>query len=456
MKNWSKVIILLVMVTPLRAELWPSPATADPGLGLLNPAAGRLTLHVNSLYLHNNAWADRRTGFGAALGLGNGLGIAVRSSARDLSGYNAFQRGIEDTRLGLSWWPAAAEHVSVGINGNFIVPTGFREQHTYYDPIADSTRVLPAFSLGRTGGELYGGMAGLLGPAARVNVFAGYFSTSDQLDQAFRWGLGAWVAPFGLRYAAEFGYAQSLVRTGGFPSTDVFSAALAAQLPWNITAVPGLWADLSNRPTYGVSLGLRFSAPLPAAAFRAPDQMAVPLPRVNGMLLVAPPVATIDLADRDALWRSIQTEMRPSFDAVLPLPSLDRPGLPYNDNDVMQREQTIRAIAEAYPEAQWLLISRVEREDVIQQGGFSIPLIVQQPQWIAHCRLNVQLVNLRDRGADRQQLIEVRAVRRDSPLVPVVSKPEGGMLSMSESRALTFEAYREAGREIARELTHAQ
>jgi len=261
----------------------------------------------------------------------------------------------------------------------------------------------------------------------------------------------------GPRYALELGYSQSLVRAGEFPNTEAFSAALAVRLPYGFTIAPGMWADLKDDPVYGGALALRFSAPVhgrSAAGSGIPH--AITLPRLSGAVLVPPPLAEFPLADADELWRSIRQEMSPVFDDVMALPSLDVPGLPYRDDARAEQESSIRAIAAAHPEADWLLISRVEREDVSRHSGMTIPLVVSQPQWVAECRLRIELVSLKQTRAPIRQVIEGRAVKRESPTLSMISSPESNVLSMSDGRELTFQAYRQAGREIAREVSRAQ
>ncbi len=455
MKTFGNSLIILAIATSAWAQVWPSAAISDPETGLPGSPPGQLSIQASSASLKSDFWTDQRSKFSISLGLGSNLGLFVGSSFRRLEGYNAFQNGIGDTRMGLSYWPAVTDRLTVGINGYFIVPTGFRTQESYYNPTTDSLYQMPAFSMKQTGGEVAAGMSWSLGPVAELNGFAGYFSTSDQVDQAFRWGMGAWLAPLGPRYAAELGYSQSQTRAGLYPNTEAFTAALALKVAWGFSLVPGMVADLADDPLYGGSLGLRFTAPIPAAAVFGQNQRAsdaAPFMKFNGNVLVPPPLSSVPVADRDELWKSIRDELRGSFDEVIALPSLDVPGLPYNDATRPQQDNSIRAIAKAHPDADWLLIARVEREDVMRDGGVSVPLIISQTQWTAECLLKVELISLRQMDSRNRQTVEGRAVRKEAPSLAVVSKQESEVLSLSASRELTFQAYREAGREIAREL----
>ena len=454
MRSTIKLLIILMLAGSAAAEMWPSGAISDPDAGLPCPPAGQLSLRLSGGMLSNDIWADNRSKFSLSMGLGRGLGLSASSSFRDLSGYGAFQRGIEDTRVGLSLWPQLHPSFAAGLNGYFVIPTGYRTQESYYDQTADTTVTLPPFSLEQTASEIYAGAAWSLGPAAEVNGFMGYFTTADNVHQAFRWGLGAVIEPFGPRAAAEFGYSRSLVRTGSFPTTEAFTAGLAIKAAWGFTLVPGMWADLSDDPLYGGSIGLRFSAPVARVTVneRGGVEPASDMPRMGGTVLVPPPLTRLDLADRGELWQSIQRGIEATFDNIITLPTLDVPGLPFDDKTNENLQRSVRAIAKAHPEADWLLISRMEREDVSRGSGIKILFVMTQPNWTAECRLRVRLVNLRSEETRYQDIIEAQATRR---MLTSLGGSEQEVLSFSASRELTFEAYREAGRMIARELSYA-
>jgi hypothetical protein len=452
------LLIILAMAMMAQAQTWPSGAVCDPDAGLPGAPAGRLSVNASVASLKDDVWKDNRAAFGLALGLGRGFGLSVSSGARDLRGSGAFQKGGEDSRLGLSFWPEISSHFALGVNGNFILPTGYRKQESFYNAGNDSTGVLPAFSLMQSGGEIYTGAAWSLGPAADMNAFIGYFGTSDKTEQAFRWGLGATLRPIGEHLPLEVGYSQSIVRDGVYPNTEVLRAAVAVKLPWGFTIAPGMWADLGTDPVYGANLGLRFSAPIPGGAVLRPhaESPAESPTKLTGSVLVAPPLSELNLADRNELWQSIRNGLVQSFDEVNPLASLDLPGLPYDDRTPSAIGNTVRAIAAAHPEADWLLISKVEREEVTRKSGLSAPVPVAKAGWIAECRLIVRLVNLRTRQATAPQTVEARAVLRNTPILSLVAASDNEVLSMRDSRALTFEAYRDAGREIAKGINRGQ
>ncbi|MCX6601010.1 MAG: hypothetical protein NT025_05545 [bacterium] len=457
MRVLFNTLIILALAGLAGAQTWPSGAISDPDAGLPCPPAGTLSLRVSSAMLSNEVWTDNRSKFSICMALGRGLGISAASSFRDLSGHGAYQRGIEDMRVGLSYWPKLVPGLSTGVNGFFAIPTGYRTQESYYDEAGNTTRTLPAFSLEQTAGELYTGAAWSLAPAAEVSAFAGYFSTSDKVQQAFRWGLGAAVAPFGPRVTAEFGYGQSLTRTGDFPTTETFAAALVLKVVRGFSLAPGVWADLSDDPLYGASLGLRLCTPV-ARMTTGKDNVtapASPLPRLGGTVLVPPPTSARDLADGNELWQCIQGSLVETFDQVSALPTLDVPGVPFNDESEESTQRSVRALASAHPEADWVLISRVEREDVSRGRGLKIPLLWEQPAWTAQCRLRVRLINLRSGETHFQDTVEARTTHRGEARLTAVAAADKEVLSMSASRELTFEVYREAGRVIARELSYA-
>jgi len=457
MRVWIKTLIIMALACSAGAQTWPSGAISDPDAGLPCPSAGMLSLRVSGAMLSNDVWSDSRSKFSLCMGLGRGLGISAGSSFRDLSGHGAFQRGVEDTRVGLSYWPKLVPGFAAGVNGYFAIPTGYRTQESYYDQASNSAQTLPAFSLEQTAGELYTGAVWSLAPAAEVNAFAGYFSTSDKVQQAFRWGLGASIAPFGPRVTAEFGYGQSLTRTGDFPGTETFAAALVVNVVHCFSLAPGMWADLSDDPLYGASLGLRLCAPVARMTVQEDHTAtpAYPLPRLGGTVLVPPPLSGRDLADGSELWQCIQGGVVETFDEVTALPTLDVPGLPFNDESDESMQRSVRALAGSHPEADWVLISRVEREDISRGRGLKIPLLMEQPAWTAQCRLRVRLVNLRSGETHFLEVVEARATHRGDPLLTAVAAADKEVLSMSASRELTFEVYREAGRVIARELSYA-
>ncbi|MBU0509241.1 hypothetical protein KKH27_10435 [bacterium] len=423
------------------------PVAEEPG-----PLAGQLRLRLAAADLKSDLWNERRTQFGLAIGLGEGIWFSADGSTRDLSGYGAFQRGMEDARLGLGYWPALSPVIRAGVSGSFLIPTGYRSQQQYYVPAADSTYRMPAFSLRQTAGELRAGGSFQIGPAAELRAYAGYLATADQTDQAFRWGLGARLTPLGPRYAAELGYAQSLTRAGNLPNTESVAAAVAVNVGWGFAIVPGVAAELGDDPLFGGSLGLRFTTRLPTAVLRnAPGAPPVFTPKVlTGRVLVPPPLASVPVAGTEELWQSIREAVGGSFEEVIALQSLDVPGLPYRDDTRVRQDQSLRAIAEAHPEAEWMIITRVGKEEVTRARGMSVPLLVNQKQWIAECRLTVELINLRSIQTRTRHTVEAHATKKETPTLAVVSTPESEVLPTNVGRELTFQAYREAGREIVR------
>ena len=103
MRVLFNTLIILALSGLSGAQTWPSGAISDPDAGLPCPPAGTLSLRVSSAMLSNEVWSDNRSKFSICMALGRGLGISAASSFRDISGHGAYQRGIEDTRVGLSY-----------------------------------------------------------------------------------------------------------------------------------------------------------------------------------------------------------------------------------------------------------------------------------------------------------------------------------------------------------------
>jgi hypothetical protein len=383
------------------------------------------------------------------IGIAKGLSLSGAVANRDLSGNGAFQRGAEDARLGLAFWPLLyKDKLRAGVNGNLILPTGFREQQAYYDSTANNVVTLPAYTLDQTAAQFSFGTSWSPGRAAELAGFAGYMGTSDNLYQAFRWGMGLSLTPFGKTVGASFDYGQSITRAGTLPNTEVLRGGLDVELPWGFGLHPGVYAELEDDPMIGAAVGLSFQARLPHSVY--PDKPRPPKPAVRlAVALVAPPISDQPMADNEQLWKNIRESLKPSFEAVLPLESLDLPGLPFEEVNRGSFWNSMAAIAAAYPDARWLLITHVENESVSRAAGLSIPLVVTQPTWEATCKLRVQLVDLIELAAYPEQIIEASAIGKEGLRSPMLSSLEKEKLSLERVRELTLEAYRKAGVEIA-------
>ena len=448
----TTLLIILILASTACAQVWPSGALCGSESGSPSAPVGEFTLSASGGILNGGHWHDSRARMYADLGLGHGLGLSLATSLRDLHGFGAYVKGVEDTRLGMSFWPEYSPTLRVGLNGFLTVPTGYRKQEWYYDSEADTNLLLPSLSLKQTGGEIYTGLAWSIAPAADLRLFGGYFSTSDRTEQAFRWGVGTIIAPFGKRCWGELNFSQSISRSGSLPTTQTLDATVPFTAGAGIIAVPGIWADLDDVPMYGLSLGLRFEAIVPGLAVPKPPHITVTPARIAGVVLVAPPQSDVTLADGKELWQTIQEGVSGSFDEMKPIATLDFPGLPYDSRAEEPPTATIQALALAHPEADWLLVSRVVNEDVSRQNGLSVPLVVSQPLWAAKCKLKIQLVDLRGERVCRTQIIEGHAEKKDDPQLAALSSGDTSYLGQSASRTLTLEAYRDAAREIAREL----
>jgi hypothetical protein len=453
MQKLLKHLSILALAVVVQAQTWPSGAIIDPSVGAPPPDEGQLSISASTATLSNEAWEDGKKRFELGIGLGRGLGLLASTSTRNLSGQGAFQQGIEDTRVGLAVWPLDMfdGKLRFGLNSNLIIPTGFRTQEAYYDTASQTMALLPAFTNDQTAGEILPGMVWTPGKAATLNVFGGLFSTSDKTEQAFRWGMGLKLNPFGERATAELGYSQSIIQSGLYPETEVLTAGLDIGLNWGFSIKPGFWAELEDDPMVGMGIGFSFHTHLPKSVFPPKAPPPAPVYR-SGIVMVPPPRSDLPLAGMDELWKELRQQVQPSFDKVVELESLDQPGLPYNDNERRGFWNSMNAIAAAHPNVQWLLITHVESEEVNRVAGLSIPLMVSQPTWEAACRLRFQLVDLFTMKSYGEQIAEVTAVHKDGIRLPIFSPIENDVLSTDDSRDLTFQAYRNAGREISLRL----
>lgn len=448
----TKTLIILVLATLAQAQTWPSGAISDPSAGAKPVSAGYFRLAGFGAQLSNETWQDNRSGAGFELGIGHSLALSGSTSNRDLSGKGAFQNGAEDARLGLSLWPLSyKERVEFGINGQLMLPTGFRDEQSYYDSTTNQVVTLPAYSLEQSAGQLSFGTNWTPSRAAELNAFMGYFGTSDNSEQALRWGLGMSLTPFGKRIGASVAYGQSITRVGHLPDTEVLRGGLDIQLPWGFGLHPGMYAELEDDPLVGGAVALSFSGRLPRSVF--PPQAMERLPEIrSGALLLPQPLSNLPLADNNELWKQLQESLAPSFEVVLPLASLDRPGLPFDEMNRASFWNTMAAIGAAHPEMRWLLITHVENETVSRANGLSIPLIISQPQIEAACKLRIQLIDLYEQTAYPERIVMATAVMNDGLRSPLLSTVEKEKVSAVRAREITLAAYRNAGREVSLSL----
>ncbi|MCL4305458.1 hypothetical protein KJZ99_06060 [bacterium] len=448
----AKTLIILLLAGMVQAQTWPSGAVSDPGSGAKPVPAGWFKLAGFGASLSNEIWEDNRFGASFELGVARGLALSAATSNRDLAGRGAFQNGAEDARLGLAVWPLSyKDKLAFGFNGNLILPTGFRDEQSFYDSTTNQVISLPAFSLEQTSGQLSVGTAWTPSRAAELGAFAGYFGTSDNREQAMRWGMTLALTPFGERIGASLAFAQSITRTGRFPDTEVLRGGVDIQLPWGFGLHPGMYAELEDDPMVGGALALSFTNRLPLSVF--PPKPYPRLPEVRqGAVLVPPPLSKLALSDNDALWSQLRESLTTSFDIVQPLASLDRPGLLFDEMNRTSFWNTMAAIGAAYPNVRWLLITHVDDESVSRAQGISIPLIVSQPQWEAACKLRVQLIDLYEQTAYPERIVMATAMMNDGLRSPLVSTIEKEKLSVERAREITLKAYQNAGREVALSL----
>ncbi len=448
----AKTLIILVLAALAQAQSWPSAAVPDPLSGAKPVPAGHFRLEGFGAQLANDTWTDNRMGAGFQIGLASGLALSAATGNRDVAGMGAFQNGAEDARLGLSVWPLSyKERLAFGFNGQLSLPTGFRDVQSYYDSTTNQVIELPAYSLEQTAGQLSLGTSWSPSKAAEIGAFFAYFGTSDNSDQAFRWGTQLSLTPFGKRVGASVAYAQSITRVGNLSDTEVLRGALDLQLPWGFGLHPGVYAELEDNPLMGTSIGLSFEGRLPRSVF-PPKELAPIAPVRDGSLLVPPPISSLPMADNDELWYQLRESMKPAFDNVQPLPSLDRPGLPFDEMNRSSFWNTMAAVSAAYPNSRWLLITHVDDETVVRGSTISIPLILSKPKIEAACKIRVQLVDLYEQTSYPERTIMATADLNDGLRSPLLSTVEKEKISVSQAREATMKAYRNAGREVALSL----
>lgn len=448
----TKTLIILVLAGLAQGQSWPSGAISDPLAGGKPVPVGHLRLVGFGAQLANDVWEDNRMGVGFEIGLANGLALSAASGNRDISGRGAFQNGAEDARLGLSVWPLSyKERLSFGFNGQLMLPTGFRDEQSYYDSTANAVVSLPAYSLEQTAGQLSLGSVWSPSRAAELNAFFGYFGTSDNSEQAFRWGTQLTLTPFGKKIGVNVAYGQSITRVGNLPDTEVLRGGLDIKLPWGFGLHPGVYAELEDDPLMGGQIALSFERRLPRSVF-PPQGMTPMAPMREGAILVAPPLSDSPMANNDELWFQLRESMKTSFDVVQPLPSLDRPGLPFDEMNRTSFWNTMAAIGAAYPSTRWLLVTHVEDETVARGNGLSIPLIISQPHIEAACKLRVQLIDLYEQTAYPERIVMATAIMNDGLRSPLLSSIEDEKVSVSQAREITMRAYRNAGKEVALSL----
>ncbi len=445
----AKILILLLLVGSLEALSWPSGARPDLSAGGKPVPAGHFRLSGFGAQLTNDTWDDQRLGIRFELGVARGLALDLASGSRDVSGHGAFQNGAEDMRIGLALWPLSyKDKLSLGVSGHLLLPTGFRDGQSYYDSTTNAVVSLPAFSLEQTAGQFALGGAWTPGRAAELSGYLGYFGTSDNSEQALRWGMNFALMPFGKRIGASMGYAQSITRVGKLPDTEALRAGLDIQLPWGFALHPGIYAELESDPLMGGAVGLSFTSRMPRSVF-PPRPMPKSAPLRTGAIMLPPPLAESPMAGNQELWNELREGLAPAFEYVVPLESLDRPGLPFDEMNRASFWNSMAALHAAYPNVRWLLITHVEDETVTRDRGLGIPMLVAQPKLEAACKLRVQLVDLFEQTAYPERTVLATAMMSDGVKSPLLSTIEDEKISVAQTREITLLAYRNAGREVA-------
>jgi hypothetical protein len=353
-------------------------------------------------------------------------------------------------KIGLGVWPLqlANGHLRAGVNANLHLPTGFRKQELYLDSTGASG-TLPAFSLLQSAGEVDAGCSWLIGEATELNIFGGTFSTSDRKEQAFRWGFSSWIAPFGSAFAAELGFTQSFTRRGDLPTTQRMTSGLAVQLPWGLKLVPGFAADLTDDPLYGAGIELRFNKLLPRSLFPPITLGGPAFQKLSGVALVPPPIEASTCTDGAQLWQVLSGQMERSFDETATLSKLDQPGLPFSEESSARFWQSVKAIGLANPQANWLVLVRVQRETVSPAKVLDVPLLASKPQHKAICEARVRVINLLELSLLVDELVSGVSKKSAALNVSIVSGSAEGLLSAASERTLMIDAYRDLAEQIS-------
>lgn len=452
-----KSIVLLILTANIWANPWPSGGHLDPQAGA--PPTPRGLLHCGLSYspLSNDYWKDSRMRMNLSMGLTNSIGLFISGSQRDVSGFGSFQRGTEDMKMGLGVWPVqlAQGRFRLGMNANLLLPTGFRGQQLYYDSLGNAS-LLPAFSLNQSAGEFFAGSSWKIGAAAELNAFGGLFSTSNRSDQAYRWGLNTWLAPFGPRIALETGFVQSFTRTGELPNTSQLTAALSMKLPMGMRLVPGFSADLTDDPLVGAGIELRLSKFLPSSVFPEIAKGPPEFECLSGVALIPPPQVGGACTDCNACWQSLRAQMTLSFEQVAALQSLDQPGLPFVESSSARFWQSVKAIGLANPEANWLIVTTIEQEGVAPAKGLDVPLLASRPQYQAQCNARVRVVNMLDLSLLVDEVISGKSKRALPVNVDFVNGSQEGMLTAANTRTLMFDAYRDLAEQISLRIAESE
>jgi hypothetical protein len=449
--------VFLILLFILAGSSFAQPRSDGAAVGPFTRAKAlpgqAVRLEVGAQDLSSEIWQDRYTGLRLALGLGRRAELLVVANQRQVHGYDASKSGLADTRMGLKWcaWSREDKGLAIGLVGLGTVPTGSRDEITYFDTEAGQELLAPDFSLEQAGGEGRVVLDWTPGPGATLTGSIGYFSSSDQSQQALRWDLGARLELGFNRFFSELAYQNSQSRSRSFPSDCRFAADLGVRIGWGFSLLPGIRAILSDDPLWGTAVTLRIDGRVPLRLKTAEKAL---LSRHEGVVLVPPPQPKGASSDEAELWRQLQEGVSSSFQTVEEIALPPVPGLPELTETGVEFWQGVRHVRRNHPAARWLMVTRVEREQIVAVDQIAVPVLATVPTWEAMCRLKVRLVDLELLSVAYEETIVGTAVQQKS--VRLKGMPEDdaqGMLSFDERRSLTARAYAEAGSRLRESLS---
>jgi hypothetical protein len=447
------LILLLILAGSSFAQPPPDGAAVGPFARAKALPGQAVRLEVGAQDLSSEVWQDRYTGLRLALGLGRRAELLVVANQRQVHGYDASKSGLADTRVGLKWcaWSDEEKGLAIGFLGLGTVPTGSRDEITYYDTETGQDRLAPDFSLEQAGGEGRVLLDWTPGPGATLTGSVGYFSSSDRSQQALRWDLGARLELGFNRFFSELAYQSSQSRSRPLPSDCRFAADLGVRIGWGFSLLPGIRATFSDEPLWGTAVTLRIDGRVPLRLKTAPKAL---ISRHEGVVLVPPPQPEGASSDEVELWRQVQEGVSSSFETVEGIALPPVPGLPELTETGVEFWRGVRYVRRNHPEARWLMVTRVEREQIVPVDQIAVPVLATVPTWEAMCRLQVRLVDLELLSVTYEETIVGTAVQhKPVRFMGIPADDMEGVLSFDERRSLTLRAYADAGSKLRESLS---
>jgi len=411
-------------------------------------------VQIGTQDLSGDFWQDRRSNLSIGFGLGRQVELLVANGHRQLEGYEAFKRGLGDVRLGLklcALHPQGNEGIRLSLLGLCSIPSGYREQLTYYNSETGQEEAMPDFSLGQNAGEARILLDWMPSSGATLTGNLGYFSSSDRLMQAMRWGIGARLELGFQRLFSEFSYQNSTSRTvSTLLSDDGAEAMLGFRVGWGFSLLSGIRADMNDETLWGAAFALRFDGRIPLPQ---KSRVKSSLMMRQGLVLVAQPQSTETLMEADELWFHIQEGLNQSFETAKPVHLSDLPSDFSASGNNTPFWHRISDVQHDYPEARWLLLTQLEREEITAQEHVAVPLLATIPSWEANCRLKVRLIDLQLLSLISERTIEGNAIwKRPVRLFGASADDAEQVLTFDDRRHLTLQAYADAEIKLRKSL----